>query len=823
MTTQPHATLNNLRSVGVSGWLNKNDISLDSHASRPHKRSPPQLQPKSKDSHSSDTKQTIIPPFYSHSRSRTDSQQSQASFVTNHTDITASITEVIASQSKTINTHFHASKYNPKYNPSSLRKNYNPKYSRKSMTIDSTQIQSLQLITPRSCSNTPSRDRALCGSLIQQSRRMHSYHSSTSKSNAKTPKTLDPIIQNSNSDIEDTEQSIQTKSKFTNDTKLAKNTNTRSKKAHRKRSGSSLLSSSTKTSKNTHKSYKSKQSKSTILTKKDKQKQPDASTFRLDEWLSSMDILKYKEIFDRDGFDKLGAIVELNSDDLREMNIPKGHCKMILRQVHNLQNALNIKPLHTVSKHCRHRSNPDTNKHSKRKYSSHSTQSHSDPVIPPIDVILAFEDDARSNYESCDFPDIDASRIDLNKVHGHKHKTGHDKETVSSIEDTETVGYHTFPHTTSTIGSVLPPNTDIKHNKTPHTQAALQSLRVSIPHPVTAAPVAVKQVSDTSTSSLPSFHPTNLNEEDEKMTPNRYTEEYPPEYNMLPQYYRYQPPQQAQRYIVYYPPNDAMHYDDSLGVNKRYTYRHRRDYNHQTKRYFISDEQKESSHPRRHSISSTASNDYVLYQKAKDDKATGSGHEQDESHAKKKKKWLPSRVYKRRKKHSKSRSKVKHKPSNSGPLIAITSQKLLKTKSDKEVKGGQEEQCSIPWFLCGSSKNTHKSSKTSTPIIDTDRTDTRASHVDISQIQTRKSAKSKSKSKSKTKSRKTNTIVSTPHDHSYSHNNSRQLTHHVTLNNNGSSQTITPYSSHHNHSGSSYASRSSSYDKTPEFVPRQAI
>eukprot|EP01083_Nonionella_stella_P106104 305724_1 len=52
-----------------------------------------------------------------------------------------------------------------------------------------------------------------------------------------------------------------------------------------------------------------------------------------------------------------------------------------------------------------------------------------------------------------------------------------------------------------------------------------------------------------------------------------------------------------------------------------YTYRHRRDEHRHAmnaERHFISDEQKES-HVRRHSISSTTSNAYVLYQSAKDD------------------------------------------------------------------------------------------------------------------------------------------------------------------------------------------------------------
>eukprot|EP01083_Nonionella_stella_P077248 210836_1 len=105
-------------------------------------------------------------------------------------------------------------------------------------------------------------------------------------------------------------------------------------------------------------------------------------------------------------------------------------------------------------------------------------------------------------------------------------------------------------------------------------------------------------------------------------------------------------------------------------------------------------------------------------------------------------------------KQSRSRSKAKHKQSNSGPLIAITSQKLFKRNRTKRLKDGRKNNA-VYRGKCVVHPRIHKSSKTSTPIIDTERTDTRASNVDISQIQTRKSAKSKSKSKSKTKSRKT--------------------------------------------------------------------
>eukprot|EP01083_Nonionella_stella_P077249 210837_1 len=139
-------------------------------------------------------------------------------------------------------------------------------------------------------------------------------------------------------------------------------------------------------------------------------------------------------------------------------------------------------------------------------------------------------------------------------------------------------------------------------------------------------------------------------------------------------------------------------------------------------------------------------------------------------------------------KQSRSRSKAKHKQSNSGPLIAITSQKLFKRNRTKRLKDGRKNNA-VYRGKCVVHPRIHKSSKTSTPIIDMDRTDiTRASQVDISQVQTERVQSPNQNQNQKRSLEKRNPIVNTPHDHSYSHSNSRHLTHHVTLNNNGLAQ-----------------------------------
>ena len=77
-TTKPAgvSTLN-LKSDGVRQWLNRNTVDSDSHSLNDNngivKQLPPEIQPKSNQSNSTDTntiKQSSLP-LYSHSRSRT--------------------------------------------------------------------------------------------------------------------------------------------------------------------------------------------------------------------------------------------------------------------------------------------------------------------------------------------------------------------------------------------------------------------------------------------------------------------------------------------------------------------------------------------------------------------------------------------------------------------------------------------------------------------------------------------------------------------------------------------------------------------------------
>jgi len=248
--------------------------------------------------------------------------------------------------------------------------------------------------------------------------------------------------------------------------------------------------------------------------------------FSLNSWLSAMDLSIYTNRFLRDGFDKLGAIIELTEQDLREMDIPKGHIKMILRQVVNLRNTTNNangngnnnghsnSTMNTIDEDkslsaSMHRSYANYTQHQRnlsdhsnykrpRKHSSHSTNSHSDPVIPPIDVILSvpLDDDTddddddndgdgdgngsnliavASTHRSCGFPDIDTNQIDLHKIHGFTKKVDH--EVTESVDDRESVDcteFHTFPGT-STTRTPLPLNRHLKSSKTPNTNAAIQS------------------------------------------------------------------------------------------------------------------------------------------------------------------------------------------------------------------------------------------------------------------------------------------------------------------------------------------------------------
>ncbi len=124
--------------------------------------------------------------------------------------------------------------------------------------------------------------------------------------------------------------------------------------------------------------------------------------------------------------------------DLVEMNIPKQHCKMILRQVHNF--SIKYHPI------------------------LNQKQLYSNTVIPTIDKILSHSCVCDCEYDesintSCGFPDIESSYIDINKIHNKNYNIQHSCDSTPKFDD----DFHSFPHT-FTNTSPSPLNVNIKNN-----------------------------------------------------------------------------------------------------------------------------------------------------------------------------------------------------------------------------------------------------------------------------------------------------------------------------------------------------------------------
>jgi len=60
---------------------------------------------------------------------------------------------------------------------------------------------------------------------------------------------------------------------------------------------------------------------------------PQSVKFDYKEWLQQIQLQQYIGIFKEDGFDKLDAILEIENEDLIDMNIKKGHRKMLLKKI----------------------------------------------------------------------------------------------------------------------------------------------------------------------------------------------------------------------------------------------------------------------------------------------------------------------------------------------------------------------------------------------------------------------------------------------------------------------------------------------------------
>merc|ERR1712129_520336 len=162
--------LNLQSNESIEQWLKQNDISLHNRDEREHdstvskSRFPSELQPKSNESMTDTKEQTLHQPSYSQSHFRNaSSSQSEASFSTfaNQTEL---------SQSFASELHLHKQSHDLKNGrrPSMKRMSYSTHHHE-----ESTKVQSLQLVpvTPRSITHTPSRSRAINGSLVQSSRR----------------------------------------------------------------------------------------------------------------------------------------------------------------------------------------------------------------------------------------------------------------------------------------------------------------------------------------------------------------------------------------------------------------------------------------------------------------------------------------------------------------------------------------------------------------------------------------------------------------------------------------------------------------------------
>ena len=60
----------------------------------------------------------------------------------------------------------------------------------------------------------------------------------------------------------------------------------------------------------------------------------------VEQFLTSMKFEEYISNFKSEGFDRMDAIYDINMDDLRDMNVKKGHAKILLAQI-NLIKAKN--------------------------------------------------------------------------------------------------------------------------------------------------------------------------------------------------------------------------------------------------------------------------------------------------------------------------------------------------------------------------------------------------------------------------------------------------------------------------------------------------
>lgn len=62
----------------------------------------------------------------------------------------------------------------------------------------------------------------------------------------------------------------------------------------------------------------------------------------VNEWLKDMELEEYTDNFARDGFDTLRGVATVNESDLIDMNVKKGHRRVVLSGIEDLKQRIAI-------------------------------------------------------------------------------------------------------------------------------------------------------------------------------------------------------------------------------------------------------------------------------------------------------------------------------------------------------------------------------------------------------------------------------------------------------------------------------------------------
>ena len=86
----------------------------------------------------------------------------------------------------------------------------------------------------------------------------------------------------------------------------------------------------------------------------------DNSWLEVVEFLKSLNFGQYIDRFRSEGFDRMDALLDIDMDDLRDMNVKRGHAKMLLTQINiaKASKAIGAKqPKQTQSKYMKSNDN----------------------------------------------------------------------------------------------------------------------------------------------------------------------------------------------------------------------------------------------------------------------------------------------------------------------------------------------------------------------------------------------------------------------------------------------------------------------------------